>query len=611
MSKPAAGLVPGQRLGVYEMQGRLGKGGMGVVYRAIDTKLNRPVAIKFLSEELADPAACRRFQREAKTASSLNHPHILTVHDAGEFEGRQYLVTEFIDGGTLRDWALGARRGWRETVELLTGVADGLAAAHQAGILHRDIKPENILITKSGYAKLADFGLAKVYEGAARDAATLTVTDIQTLPGAIVGTIPYMSPEQALGQAVDVRSDVFSFGVVLYEMLAGQRPFTGASSVEVLQAIIHRPAAPLHEDVPLAVRRVVEKSLEKGAANRFQSMREMVVDLRRLVRQSADVPQGRAAAASESRVRTVVTVAVVALVIAGSAATWFALTRRPSSRPTPVQITHVTTAVRDPAFSPDGRMLAYVVQDPHGIDSQIFVQLVSGGRPQQLTRTPGRKAWPAFLPDGSQVAFTITGEEWKWDTWVVPVIGGDAPRLLLPNAHELQWIQDGRVMFAEFKRGIQVAVVVASEGRSDARDVYVPPPDGMAHVSDLSPDGERVAIGQMRMTSNNADPSPLSCFVLPFVGPGKPRPIGTAAVPCSMFVRWSRDGRWLYFASGRAPEFQLFRQPAAGGQPEQLTFDRRLAGVWGRDVVCPHGRREIGRLSERRSAGNGLAAALR
>jgi eukaryotic-like serine/threonine-protein kinase len=152
----------GYRIGGYQVQDPLGAGGMGVVYRALDTKLNRPVAIKFLSADLADVAARRRFQREAQTASSLNHPHIVTVHDVGEVEGRQYLVTEFVDGGTLRDWAKATRRTWRETIELLTGVADGLAAAHAAGLVHRDIKPENILVAKNGYAKLADFGLAKL-----------------------------------------------------------------------------------------------------------------------------------------------------------------------------------------------------------------------------------------------------------------------------------------------------------------------------------------------------------------------------------------------------------------------------------------------------------------
>src|SRR5262249_22100036 len=186
----------GQKFGQYEIASVLGEGGMGVVYRATDTKLNRPVAIKFLTDELADAAARRRFQREAQTASSLNHPHIVTVHDVGEWEGRQYLVTEYIDGGTLRDWAGSANRTWRETSELLAGVADGLAAAHEAKILHRDIKPGNILLTKSGYAKLTDFGLAKLLEAPKPSDPAMTQP---TRPGMIVGTIAYLSPEQAHG----------------------------------------------------------------------------------------------------------------------------------------------------------------------------------------------------------------------------------------------------------------------------------------------------------------------------------------------------------------------------------------------------------------------------
>ena len=196
---PGAGAIMDR----YQIEERIGQGGMGVVYRARDTRLNRPVAIKFLSDELADAAARRRFQREAQMASSLNHPHILTVYDAGEFEGRQYLVTEFVDGGTLKQWAKQQPRSWQDAAELLTGVADGLAAAHQAGILHRDIKPDNILITSTGYAKLSDFGLAKLEEGARPSDVTRTLTEGRTRPGMIVGTIAYMSPEQASG---DVRS---------------------------------------------------------------------------------------------------------------------------------------------------------------------------------------------------------------------------------------------------------------------------------------------------------------------------------------------------------------------------------------------------------------------
>ena len=278
-------LTPGTELGSYRIEGLLGEGGMGVVYRAFDTKLNRPAAIKLLSSDLPDAAARHRFQREAQTASSLNHPHILTVYDTGEWDGRHYLVTELVDGGTFRVWVNSERRTWRQVVELLTGVADGLAAAHQAGVLHRDLKPDNILVAKNGYAKLADFGLAKLTDR--RDAAlALTVTDHGTAPGMIVGTFDYMSPEQVSGKTLDERSDIFSFGVVLYEALAGRRPFQGAAELDVLHAILHDTPPPLDEDVPQALRTVVEKALERDPAERYQSMRDMVVDLRRLGRQS-------------------------------------------------------------------------------------------------------------------------------------------------------------------------------------------------------------------------------------------------------------------------------------------------------------------------------------
>ena len=274
-------IAVGFQLGTYRIEAPIGEGGMGVVYRAFDTKLNRPAAIKFLSNELADAAARRRFQREAQMASSLNHPHILTVYDAGEFEGRQYLVTEFVDGGTLKTWARAEKRSWRQIIELLTGVADGLAAAHAAGILHRDIKPENILVAKNGYAKLADFGLARAAEGS---------VETRTRAGTIVGTVVYMSPEQASGKTLDARSDIFSFGIVLYEMLTGHRPFSGATDLETLQAIIHAAPAPLTDEIPAALRTVIEKALEKDPAERYQTMRDMVVDLRRLIRQTVEIP---------------------------------------------------------------------------------------------------------------------------------------------------------------------------------------------------------------------------------------------------------------------------------------------------------------------------------
>ncbi|MBI3265179.1 MAG: serine/threonine-protein kinase, partial [Acidobacteria bacterium] len=401
MSQPAAPVLTGLRLGVYVVQAPLGAGGMGVVYRALDTKLNRPVAIKFLSDDLADPAARRRFQREAQTASSLNHPHILTVHDAGEFEGRQYLVTELVDGGTLRDWARGATRGWRQTIELLTGVADGLATAHQAGMLHRDIKPENILITKSGYAKLADFGLAKLHEGATSDEAP-TVTDLRTRPGVIVGTAAYMSPEQAVGQPVDARSDIFSFGVVLYEVLAGRRPFTGASDLDIVHAVVHRTAEPLPEDVPLPLRMVVEKALEKDPADRFQSMRDMVIDLRRVVRQSAEAPPGSAVMPRFKRARHWLPAVAALIVVLTAASAWVVSRFRQPAGPARREYTQLTTfadSATSPALSPDGRMLAFIRGEyTFTGPGQIYVKLLPDGDPVQLTHDDLNKMSPKFSP---------------------------------------------------------------------------------------------------------------------------------------------------------------------------------------------------------------------
>jgi serine/threonine protein kinase/TolB-like protein/thioredoxin-like negative regulator of GroEL len=283
-------LAAGTVIGQYRIDGPLGAGGMGVVYRATDTKLNRPAAIKVLPDSLADSEARRRFQREAQMASSLNHPHIVTVYDAGEYRERQYLVTEYVDGGTLRQWA-GRPHGWRAIVELLVGVADAVAVAHEAGILHRDIKPENILLAKSGYAKLADFGLAKLLEldPLADDAFAGIRPDPHSSQ---VGTAAYMSPEQAQGLPLDARSDVYSFGLVLHELLSGERPSV-TRSLESEHGADAEALAPLRAEVPVELRTIVGKAVEHEPGDRYQTMRELVVDLRRLARHSASESRPR------------------------------------------------------------------------------------------------------------------------------------------------------------------------------------------------------------------------------------------------------------------------------------------------------------------------------
>lgn len=406
-------------IGSYRVERTIGAGGMGVVYRALDTKLNRPVAIKFLFGNLADPVGRRRFQREAQMASSLNHPHILTVYDTGEFRGCQYLVTEFIDGGTLRDWARGKKPNWREIVELLSGVAEGLAAAHSAGILHRDIKPENILVGRNGYAKLADFGLAKLEVRTAPETVMQTTRSETTRPGSILGTLAYMSPEQAAGRPTDACSDIFSFGVLLYEMLAGQRPFRGATDLEVLQTIIHGAAPPLPDNVPLPLRMVVEKAIEKAPGERYQTARDLAVDLRRSLRQQSDGTGTSAAAAATTvakphrwRVGAWPFAALAVLVVGGGLWEWL---RSPVAEPprpvvqfnisAPPETIFTPTITRQPfAISPDGKRLALTATGANG--SNLWIRDLAS---LEMHAVPGTEnVWSMYWAlDSRSIYFSV------------------------------------------------------------------------------------------------------------------------------------------------------------------------------------------------------------
>ncbi|MEP6962433.1 MAG: protein kinase, partial [Acidobacteriota bacterium] len=539
-------LSVGDRLGPYEVLGPLGAGGMGTVYRALDTKLNRPVAIKVLSDHLADAPARRRFQREAQLASSLNHPHLVTVYDVGEFEERQYLVTEFVDGGTLREWAKADKRNWLQIVELLTGVADGLAAAHAAGILHRDIKPANILVAKNGYAKLADFGLAKLSENNLHPSseATLTLTEGHTRPGVVVGTVAYMSPEQASGNPLDSRSDIFSFGIVLYEMLAGTRPFTGATELELLKTIIHGQAAPLRAAVPQPLRGVVEKALEKDPAQRYPSMREMVVDLRRVARHSAEtsamvLPTPVASAAKRKTTYFAAAIGFAVLVLLFGGFQYFYLANAPVTSPSEwVQLTNFADFAVAPALSPDGRTVAFIRGGPSFLSNgQIYVKQLPNGEAIRLSDGPDPKYGPVFSPDGSRVAFTMRKD--GWDTWTVPITGG-APTRFLPNASGLTWIGDGRVLYSEIMAGLHMGIVTSTESRSEEHSVYFPPHErAMAHYSYASPDRKSALIVEMDRTA-----SWQPCRLLPLDGTSEGKQVGPLGT-CTA-AAWSPDGKWMY-----------------------------------------------------------------
>src|SRR6266849_5899765 len=459
----------GQKVSHYLILRKIGGGGMGVVYKAEDVKLGRHVALKFLPDELAtDAQALSRFQREAKAASSLNHPNICTIYEIDESDGRTFIAMELLEGQTLRHRIAGKPLEIETVLDLGIQIADALDAAHSKGIVHRDIKPANIFVTNHGQAKVLDFGLAKLAGKPSPTSEDLNVSTSRqgpTEPGALIGTVEYMSPEQIKGKDLDARTDLFSFGAVLYEMVTGTLPFRGSTSGTIFEAILNRePVAPvrLNPEVPAKLEEIINKALEKDRNLRYQSAAELRTDLQRLQRDTST----RSVALPTVNIRTrrawFTALAVAAphrrwpLTLAGVfalllvAGTLFRF-KRPQPSPVPEMKLHQLTAnssenpVGTGAISPDGKYLAYT--DLQG----IHIKLIETGETQtipQLSFKTSRVEWriACWFPDSTRFLANLNAHVGQQPSiWTVSVLGG-TPRKLRDEAEASSISRDGSLI---------------------------------------------------------------------------------------------------------------------------------------------------------------------
>ncbi len=417
----------GVSIGRYVVESKLGEGGMGVVYKARDTQLERTVAIKVLPPAVvADADRKRRFVQEARAASALNHPNIVTIHDIGTDEGRDFIVMEYLAGGTLDHRLPPTGVTAKQALQYGVAIADALAAAHQVGIIHRDLKPSNVLVTDDGRIKVLDFGLAKLLEpdGSSEQATTVAGTQ----PGLIMGTAGYMSPEQADGRRLDARSDVFSFGSVLYEMATGRPAFSGESPLAALGKVVREePLAPrqLNPSIPVDFEKVILRCLRKDPGRRFQTMADLKVALEDLVIESGTVAQAQA---PRLRGWGRWTWAAAALLSIAVAAVYIATRERlaphdDTQRPMP--LTSLSGTVRHPTLSPDGEYVAFTWNGANQDNPDIYVQQIGSGSPLRLTTDPANDHSPAWSPDGRAIAFLRRRDdspvhEVRW----VPPLGG-------------------------------------------------------------------------------------------------------------------------------------------------------------------------------------------
>jgi Tol biopolymer transport system component/tRNA A-37 threonylcarbamoyl transferase component Bud32 len=577
-------LNPGARLGAYEVLARLGAGAMGEVYRAHDSRLGRDVALKILPAEFArDPDRRRRFEQESRAASALSHPNIVAVYDVGDQDGVSYIVSELVDGESLRDLIERGPVPLRKTIDIGAQIADGLAAAHAASVVHRDLKPENVMLTRDGRPKILDFGLAR-YQPAASAEGTMTMTQ----PGMVMGTAGYMSPEQVTGSPADARSDIFSLGIILHEMLAGKLPFARPTTIETMSAILRDEPAELPA-LPPAIQQAIVHCLEKEAGRRFQSAHDLAYNLRAIAPGSAS---GTVLAAVQVRPRRRLSgtaYAAIGFALVAAVAIALLFTRPP--RGVDLAAYRYTPFATDAqpqhgaAWSPDGQNIAYI-RDVAGAANEILVRGLSSPVSSAVASADGPRSL-FWSPDSSRVYFTAEG-----GIWSVSRGGGEKQLVLKGNYYCATLSPDGKTM--------AMWLTVGDPDKTEPKVWISSPPGNSPHKYEpvvfemegsftpvymrFSPDGKQILVS----LTQGAGPH---LWLLPFPG-GKPHQVlaGFLAGGDIPNVNWMPDSRHLVMAftrSGDAAQ-QLWLADSRKETVEPLTAGE---GERGSPAVSPDGSR--------------------